>query len=125
MINAVKPAVVGHFDLVRLYDNNYRERIKRTEIAERIDRNLARIAELGLILDFNVRALFRGAREPYITKRILQKACDMGIAVVPGDDSHGVDTVGLNLEKGIQLLKKMGFTTDWKKPVSVRSSNVL
>ncbi len=116
LIDTLSPAVVGHFDLIRIYDEHYKARLANPEIALRIDRNLKLIADRGLILDFNLAALSKGMDEPYISAGILKKARDMGIAVVPGDDSHSVDTVGRHMEKGIALLKGMGFSTVWKRP---------
>jgi histidinol-phosphatase (PHP family) len=118
MIQALKPAVVGHFDLVRIYDPNYRARLERPEIWTRIRRNLACIRDLGLILDFNVRALVKGAPEPYIAAPILQAAHAMGIALVPGDDSHGVETVGRHIPRAIAQLQALGASTEWARPVS-------
>ena len=112
-----RPAVVGHFDLIRLSDPCYSDRLSKPEIQRRIDRNLEKIKELGLILDFNVRALAKGQEEPYVSRSILQKALKMGIPLVPGDDSHGVDTVGLYCEQGICLLEELGFDTQWRTPV--------
>ena len=117
LIDALNPAVVGHFDLIRIYDEHYKARLENPEITLKIDRNLKLIADRGLILDFNLAALSKGMDEPYISAGILKKARDMGIAVVPGDDSHSVDTVGRHMEKGIALLKGMGFSTAWKRPV--------
>lgn len=118
LIDALNPAVVGHFDLIRIYDEHYKARLANPEIDLKIDRNLKLIADRGLILDFNLAALSKGMDEPYISAGILKKARDMGIAVVPGDDSHSVDTVGRHMEKGIALLTEMGFSTAWKRPVS-------
>ena len=97
---------------------DYKARLAKPEIALRINRNLKLIADRGLILDFNLAALSKGMDEPYLSAGILKKARDMGIAVVPGDDSHSVDTVGRHMEKGIELLNEMGFGTDWKRPAS-------
>jgi histidinol-phosphatase (PHP family) len=116
MITRLKPGVVGHFDLVRLYDPDYPERMGRPDIAGKIERNLAAVKELGLILDLNMRALHKGAPEPYPTRSILEKALEMGITVVPGDDSHGVATVGKHIETGISLLNSMGAGTEWEPP---------
>ncbi|MCP3953096.1 MAG: histidinol-phosphatase [Desulfobacterales bacterium] len=116
LIDALNPAVIGHFDLIRIYDEDYKARLEKPEIALKIDRNLALIAERGLILDFNLAALSKGMDEPYISAGILEKAKHMGIAVVPGDDSHSVDTVGRHMEKGIELLNGLGFSTTWKRP---------
>jgi histidinol-phosphatase (PHP family) len=119
----LNPAVVGHFDLIRIYDAHYQARLEKPEIALKIDRNLKLIADRGLILDFNLAALSKGMAEPYISAGILKKARDMGIAVVPGDDSHSVDTVGRHMETGIDLLKAMGFSTAWKRPIANRGKS--
>jgi histidinol-phosphatase (PHP family) len=117
MLQRFRPAVVGHFDLIRLLDPDYPDRWRERRIWERIERNLRLVRELDLILDFNVRALAKGQSEPYISGPILERARELGIAVVPGDDSHGVDGVGLRCEDGIRLLEAAGFSTDWRRPV--------
>ncbi len=116
MIINLQPAVVGHFDLIRIFDPDYRQRIKKKKIWNRIIRNLELIRQFDLIMDFNLRALYKGADEPYITADILKKAKQLGIKVVPGDDSHGVENIGLNMNRGINILKNYEFNTDWPKP---------
>ncbi len=116
MIETLKPQVVAHFDLIRIFDSTYRRQIMRQEVQNRIRRNLEAIRDFGLILDFNVAALKKGASEPYVCQPILLQARYLGIAVVPGDDSHGVAQVGLHLDKGIEILQRMGFDTRWRKP---------
>ncbi|MFH0724897.1 MAG: histidinol-phosphatase [Pseudomonadota bacterium] len=116
MITELRPTVVGHFDLIRIFDPAYRSRLEQPEIRKKILRNLVLIQELGLILDLNVRALFKGASEPYISRSILKEALRLGIPVIPGDDSHGVDTVGYGITEGIELLVSIGFDTDWRLP---------
>ena len=117
MLQRLKPAVVGHFDLIRDFDPDYRDRLQKPGIQKRVQRNLEFIKKNNLILDLSVRALYKGADEPYITRSILQQARDMEIVVVPGDDSHSVDSVGIHIDKGIRLLQEMGFDTNWKRPV--------
>lgn len=116
MLSLLQPAVVGHFDLIRIFDDEYQKRLELPEIAKRIERNLEVIKENELIMDFNLRSLAKGASEPYISRSILERAKDMGIAVVPGDDSHGISSVGNFMERGISILEQTGFSTDWKKP---------
>ncbi len=116
MLQFLRPAVVGHFDLIRIFDPDYKARLLHPEIMARIKRNLALIKELDLIMDFNLRALLKGADEPYISRVILQMARDMDIAVVPGDDSHGVSNVLDNMATGIALLTEKGFNTAWREP---------
>lgn len=116
MIETLKPAVVGHFDLIRLFDPDYRERMRRPAIAKRITRNLEAVAKLGLILDFNLRALRKGASEPYVSSDILRQALEMGVSIVPGDDSHGVSQVGNFMAEGLSVLETAGADMNWKVP---------
>ncbi|MBF0377946.1 MAG: histidinol-phosphatase HisJ [Desulfamplus sp.] len=116
MIEAIEPSVVGHFDLIRIFDQDYPERIKNPVIWQRITRNLELIKKKNLIMDFNLRALMKGAKEPYISAPILAEAKKMGISVVIGDDSHGVKDIGVNIEKGIDILRSAGFDTNWQRP---------
>lgn len=117
MIQRLKPAVVAHFDLIRIYDRDYRTRLEAPEVRKRITRNLGLIARHDLILDLNVAALRKGANEPYLSRKILKQALTMGISVVPADDAHGVDTVGACIEEGIAILEELGVKAPWRKPV--------
>ncbi len=116
MITSIVPEVVGHFDLIRIFDKNYQKRLEKKKIKKRIIRNLTAIKRLGLILDFNLRSLLKGAKEPYISKSILILAKNFGIDIVPGDDSHGIDSAGKNIKQGIDILKSIGISTIWKRP---------
>ena len=116
MIERLRPSVVGHFDLIRIFDPAYPQHLALPTVAARIERNLRRIKEFDLIMDFNLRALYKGAREPYISRPILMRAKELAIAVVPGDDSHGVANIHENMERGIAILEDLGFDTNWRRP---------
>ena len=119
LLKKISPEVVGHFDLIRIFDDDYTRHLKLPAVWERIVRNLKYIQEKKMILDFNLRALSKGAVEPYVAAPILKTALSLGIAVVPGDDSHGVASVGCNIEEGIHILQQSGADTHWVKPVDV------
>jgi histidinol-phosphatase (PHP family) len=116
LISILNPAVVGHFDLIRIFDPGYKQRISNKNIWNKIVRNLKACKENDIILDFNTRALKKKAGEPYISMQILQKAKELGVKVVPGDDSHGVPDIGTHIKKGIEILYELGFDTDWPEP---------
>lgn len=115
MIERLRPGVVGHLDLIRIHDPGWRERLERPEIAGRIRRNLERMAALSLILDCNCRLLPEGG-ETYPAREILSRARRLGVAAVPGDDSHSPEEAGQGIPEGIELLKELGFSTDWPRP---------
>jgi len=117
MIKALKPFIVGHFDLIRIYDEHYKKRLLKPEIQLKINRNLKLIKSLNLVMDFNLRPLARGEKEPYIAPSILKTVKEMGIPVVPGDDSHGVNQAGCHVDKAIKILQNFGFDTQWPDPV--------
>ena len=119
MIQTLTPSVVGHFDLIRIFDNEYKQRLATEPVWNRIERNLKLLAENKLILDYNLRGLYKG-HEPYPCLPIVKAARDLGIAIVPGDDSHGVSSVGKHFETGVNILSSVGVSTDWKKPALIK-----
>lgn len=116
VIEELRPPVIGHFDLIRIFDPNYPKHLQHPEVKQRIERNLQLICKYKIIMDFNVCPLWRGKHEPYISGWILKRAFDLGITLIPGDDSHGKDTVGLAVEDGIKILNKIGFDTSFPVP---------
>ncbi len=116
MIDALRPQVVGHFDHIRRFDDDYLTRLQKPAIWSRILRNLQMIKKRGLILDYNVAALRKGQPEPSVCQPILETAVSMGIPLIPGDDSHGLATVGKNISKGIGILQAAGVDTNWTFP---------
>ena len=122
MLQQLKPEVVGHFDLIRLFDDRYHERLALPRIWRKVVRNLELIKQHNFILDLNLRPLLKGGSEPYNSRPILELARDMHILVVPGDDSHSVSTVGCHMTAGIALLTRLGFNTDWPRPDQLSST---
>jgi histidinol-phosphatase (PHP family) len=122
MLCALEPAVVGHFDLIRKFDVDYQRTLQYAAVWERIERNLNFIAEKNLILDFNLRGFDR-AMEQYPSMPALRAAIERGIAIVPGDDSHGVKSVGRNYVRGVSILLEMGVDTLWRKPQKIQYGN--
>ena len=116
MISKLRPEVIGHFDLVRIFDPDYRARLVKPFVWDRVMRNLEAIRDLGSILDFNLAALKKGQPEPYVCRPVLEQALKMGIAVVPGDDSHGVGNVDRHWDEGICFLREAGCDLNWKCP---------
>jgi histidinol-phosphatase (PHP family) len=116
LIQQLHPQVVGHFDLIRIFDPDYPRHLSLAPVQARIQRNFELILKQDLILDFNVAAIKKGAAEPYLSQPLLAQARYMGLCAVPSDDSHGVANVGLHLDEGIRILAQMGFDTQWRKP---------
>ncbi len=115
MLQDLRPAVVGHFDLIRIFDAGYLATLEKPAVWTRVERNLALIAREGLIMDFNLRG-FDKATEQYPSMPVLRRALELGVKVVPGDDSHGVSSVGRNYDRGVALLAELGHPGRWAEP---------
>lgn len=115
MLQDLLPAVVGHFDLIRIFDPGYVDTLKLPAVWIRIERNLAFLAQKDLIMDFNLRG-FDKATEQYPSMPVLRRALELGVNIVPGDDSHGVSSVGRNYDRGVALLAELGHPCRWAEP---------
>ncbi|KAL8775271.1 MAG: hypothetical protein Q9209_000277 [Squamulea sp. 1 TL-2023] len=75
MLMALKPPIVGHFDLIRLKSEDPDTGFAFMEgVQHKISRNLAFIASYGGILELNSAALRKGLKEPYPNAEI-SKVC--------------------------------------------------
>lgn len=73
MLQALKPPIVGHFDLIRLLSDDRNGGFRHmTGVWSRITRNLDFISKYGGILELNSAALRKGLNEPYPCLEICQ-----------------------------------------------------
>ncbi|KAI1450117.1 histidinol-phosphatase [Annulohypoxylon stygium] len=115
MLQALRPRIVGHFDLVRLLSSNP-GRAVRTEwpdVWERVVRNLEFVAGYGGWLECNSSALRKGLAEPYPSREIAEEWLRIGGKFTLSDDSHGIAQVGTNYGRGLDYLKSLGVESLW------------
>jgi histidinol-phosphatase (PHP family) len=106
MMQVIQPEVVGHLDLIRLYDQDYRRNLSESKVWERVQRNLGWIRQGDTVIDVNARALLKGQMEPYVCLPIMDEAVRLGIGVAYGDDAHGMSDVGFEFTGVHELLKE-------------------
>lgn len=100
MLKTLKPPLIGHFDLIRLYSDDANRSFRTwPAVWEKIERNLKFIAEYGGVLELNTSALRKGMSEAYPQSEICIAFKEMGGCFTFSDDSHGVAQVGLNYER--------------------------
>ena len=137
MVKALRPPVVGHFDLIRLKsDEPDRSFQTWPAVWNKVIRNLRFIAGYAGVLELNSSSLRKGMREPYpqveicevihtarnslenvlilcssqILLIMLQAFLVMGGRFTLSDDSHGIEQVGLNYGKVLDAVKKAGVS---------------
>lgn len=123
MLQATKPPVVGHFDLIRLKSEDPERSFQQwQDVWQRILRNLEFIASYGGLLEINFASLRKGMSEPYPKDEIarVRRPFDYVVRLLRlrqvfttmdgkfclSDDSHGVGQVALNYHQCILYLER-------------------
>jgi histidinol-phosphatase (PHP family) len=115
MLRELRPRVVGHFDLVRLFSavpgRGLRE--EWTGVWERVRRNLEFVRGYGGWLECNTSGLRKGLAEAYPKREIAEEWVGMGGRFTFSDDSHGIAQVGTNYWRGLEYLEGLGVRELW------------
>ncbi|HIF73288.1 MAG TPA: histidinol-phosphatase HisJ family protein [Dehalococcoidia bacterium] len=107
MIDRVKPEVIGHFDLPRLFSDGAPE-LESSAVKSAVASTLEKASAAGSILDLNVGSLAKGLSTPYPAPWIVRLATDIGVPFCFGDDSHSIAQVGAGLVEGREYLLANG-----------------
>ncbi|KAF2092244.1 histidinol-phosphatase [Saccharata proteae CBS 121410] len=111
MLEALKPPIVGHFDLIRLLsDEPDRDLRCWSNVWSKIERNLGFIAGYGGLLELNTAGLRKGMQTPYPSAEICEVFLGLGGRFTLCDDSHAVDHVGTNYHRIPAFLDRVGIT---------------
>ncbi|KAF4631181.1 hypothetical protein G7Y89_g6955 [Cudoniella acicularis] len=114
MLNATKPKVVGHFDLIRLLaEEPDKDLSSFPAIWKKVVRNLKIVVELGALLEVNSSALRKGLSEPYPRAEICREYLKAGGKLALSDDSHGIEQVGTNYTRVLEFLDGLGVEDVW------------
>ncbi|CAF9904283.1 MAG: histidinolphosphatase [Alectoria fallacina] len=125
MLKALKPPVVGHFDLIRLLsDEPESSFVQWALVWQKILRNLDFIVDYGGLVELNSAGLRKGMSEPYPKAEICKEFFDRGGAFTLSDDSHGIKQVGTNYGRCLSFAEEAGITsiTILEKGVATRDS---
>lgn len=111
VITGLKPTVIGHFDLIRLFEAKeedpntgklFEERnieIDWPEVWALIERNIRTVVEYGGLFELNGAAIRKGWTCPYPQLDIAQAILKLGGKFCLSDDSHAYTQIGLNFLK--------------------------
>jgi histidinol-phosphatase (PHP family) len=103
MVEALRPEVVGHFDLIRLHTGPDAP-LDTPRIRQAATTALEAVRDCGAILDVNTAGYRKGLGMPYPAPWLIESARLMEIGFCFGDDSHGIAQVGQGIEEARQYL---------------------
>lgn len=109
MVEALRPEVVGHFDLIRIFAGPHGP-VDTPPIREAAEAALEAVQRAGSILDLNAVGLLKGQGMPYPAPWVVQRAAAMGIPFCFGDDSHSAEAVGTHFDEARAYLLENGVT---------------
>lgn len=107
----LKPDVVGHFDLIRLFDLRSEGNGSWPDVAAAISRNIDLVILYGGLFELNSAAIRKGWTSPYPQEDIVKEIIRKGGRFCLSDDAHAYSQVGLNYEKMWAFVQRMGIRT--------------
>ena len=124
LMQRLRPEVIGHFDLFRLYRPDFpikpdpqapRSHLDGLlqDVWSRIERNVRYTCAYGALFEANSASLRKGWETGYPGVEILESILSHGGRICLSDDSHGIDYVALNYTRLKQYLVLAGVEEIW------------
>ncbi|KAJ2380345.1 hypothetical protein H4S02_006731 [Coemansia sp. RSA 2611] len=109
LMQELRPAVIGHFDLVRIFHPQaIEDPLVLAEVRQRASRNIDYAISYGAIFEVNSRAWKKGLRDAYPQRDLLREILDKGGRVTLSDDSHGAKDVCMHYDRLLAYLQGLG-----------------
>ncbi|MFC1683526.1 histidinol-phosphatase HisJ family protein [Candidatus Zixiibacteriota bacterium] len=96
--------VIGHMDLIKKFDYWPTEKIDGV-----LKETVQTIAREGMCIEVNTSGLRRPCAEIYPSEDILRLCRQHDVAVTLGSDAHSPEDVGMDFDKAVALLKRVGY----------------
>ncbi|OSD01108.1 histidinol phosphate phosphatase H [Trametes coccinea BRFM310] len=112
LLARLRPELVGHLDLCRLYTPTLRFADFPAAHA-RLRRNVALAVSYGAVFELNAAAFRKGWDSAYPGADVVEVILQAGGRFVLSDDSHGPHAVGLNYHRIPAYARRVGITELW------------
>lgn len=109
--NKLNPSVIGHFDLITKFNEGYKY-FDETNIKYLTPAYTAieEIVKYDIPFEINTGAMYKGYKKnPYPSKKLLKRICELGGQIVLSSDSHNADSLGYKFDEVSELAKEIGF----------------
>ncbi|CUS10819.1 unnamed protein product [Tuber aestivum] len=111
MLTQLKPAVVGHWDLIRLFSENPAKPLVEygSGVWDRVVRNVDFVLSYSGLTELNSASFRKGWDEPYPRRDLAGLVMARGGRFTLSDDSHCVSDVGLNYHRLLSYIQEIGL----------------
>jgi histidinol-phosphatase (PHP family) len=103
--------IIGHLDYTKRFNDS--SRYYSDEAAwyrQMLDQTLTALAQAGMILELNAGGWRSPRQEAYPAAFILRRARELGVRVTVNSDAHRPENVGLDLDRGLAMVRAAGYT---------------
>ncbi|KAF8903976.1 polymerase/histidinol phosphatase-like protein [Mucidula mucida] len=112
LIREVKPEVIGHFDLCRLYTPSL-QFSDFPAVQKLVERNIAEAVRYGALFEVNAAAFRKKWDTAYPGRDVVDLIMKHGGRFTLSDDSHGPHMVGQNYDRAAAYLKSVNVSELW------------
>lgn len=105
MVKSGKFDIVGHLDLVKIF--NY---YPTKDIRFVLERTLKAIKDSNMSIEINASGLRKQIKEQYPSKAILEMAYSFDIPITFGSDAHAIEHIGYKRDYLEELAKSVGYS---------------
>ncbi|MBI3853345.1 MAG: histidinol-phosphatase HisJ family protein [Verrucomicrobia bacterium] len=97
--------IIGHADLCKKFCF-----YPQQDCTPLFDQFLRTAKKKNVAIEINTAGLRKDCQEMYPSKRILQMASQLGVALTFASDAHAPEEVGMNFAEAVQLARDVGYT---------------
>ncbi len=110
MVLTQHPAIIGHFDKIKMLNRNRYFSEKETWYKKLVTKTLTVIKEDQSIVEVNTRGLYKKRTDSlFPSNEILEEILDLGIPITLNSDAHLPTDLDLQFKETIPILKSIGF----------------
>lgn len=113
VIDLLHPQVIGHFDLIRLFQPPHESKDLKQwpDVYQQIITNIKLVNSYNGLFELNSAALRKGWDSPYPQPDLVQLILELGGKFCLSDDSHGLNQIGLNYHKVWKYVNQMSISS--------------
>ena len=105
MANSKYFDIVGHIDLVKIFNYKPKKNIK-----DIVKNAIKAIKKSNMVVELNTAGIRKPVKELYPSDEILEMILEEKIDITFGSDAHNINQVGFMLKETIQKAKNIGFS---------------